>query len=52
LEIRIRGAELSFYANGEFLTRITDTANFRRGRAGLYTSDIHEVAFDDLTIDH
>ena len=52
LEIRIRGTELSFYANGEFLTRITDTANFKRGRAGLYTSDIHEVAFDDLTIDH
>ena len=52
LEIRIRGAELSFYANGQFLTRITDTANFRRGRAGLYTSDAYEVAFDDLTIDH
>lgn len=51
LEIRIRGTELSFYANGEFLTRIKDDANFRRGRAGLYTSDIHEVAFDDLTID-
>ena len=51
LEVRIRGAELSFYANGEFLTRIKDDANFRRGRAGLYTSDIHEVAFDDLTID-
>jgi hypothetical protein len=52
LEIRIRGAELSFYANGEFLTRITDTGNFKRGRAGLYTSDVYEVAFDDLTIDH
>lgn len=52
LEIRIRGTELSFYANGELLTRITDDANFRRGRAGLYTSDVHEVAFDDLTIDH
>jgi hypothetical protein len=52
LEIRIRGTELSFYVNGKFLTRVTDTANFRRGRAGLYTSDIHEVAFDDLTIDH
>ena len=51
LEVRIRGAELSFYANGKFLTRITDTANFRRGRAGFYTSDIYEVAFDDLTID-
>lgn len=52
LEIRIRGTELSFYANGEFLTRVTDTANFRRGRAGLYTSDVYEVAFDNLTIDH
>src|SRR5215216_1870215 len=52
LEIRIRGTELSFYVNGKFLTRLTDTANFRHGRAGLYTSDIHEVAFDDLTIDH
>jgi hypothetical protein len=52
LEIRIRGAELSFYANGQFLTRVKDDANFKRGRAGFYTSDIHEVAFDDLTIDH
>jgi hypothetical protein len=51
LEIRIKGSELSFYANGQFLNRITDTANYRRGRAGLYTSDIHEVAFDDLAID-
>jgi hypothetical protein len=50
LEVRIRGTELSFYANGQYLTRITDTENFRRGRAGLYTSDIHEVAFDDLSI--
>ena len=52
LEIRIRGNELSFYVNGKFLTEITDTANFRRGRVGFYTSDIYEVAFDDLTIDH
>ena len=51
LEIRVRGTELSFYANGQFLTRITDRENYRRGRAGLYTSDVHEVAFDDLAID-
>ncbi|HEX6717413.1 MAG TPA: hypothetical protein VF088_09895 [Pyrinomonadaceae bacterium] len=50
LEVRIRGTELSFYVNGQYLTRITDTENFRRGRAGLYTSDIHEIAFDDLSI--
>lgn len=50
LEVRIRGTELSFYANGQFLTKITDTENYRHGRAGLYTSDVHEVAFDDLSI--
>jgi hypothetical protein len=52
LEVRIQGTELSFYANGQFLTRINDSANYRRGRAGLYTSDVYEVAFDDLVIDH
>ena len=50
LEIRTKGAELSFYVNGRFLTQITDNENFRRGRAGFYTSDVHEVAFDDLVI--
>jgi hypothetical protein len=50
LEIRIKGTDLSFYANGKYLTRITDSENFRRGRAGLYTSDVYEVAFDDLEI--
>jgi hypothetical protein len=52
LEVRIRGNDLQFYANGQFLTRINDTANYKRGRAGLYTSDVHEVAFDDLRIEH
>ena len=50
LEVRVKGTELSFYANGQFLTRITDTENYRRGRTGFYTSDVHEVAFDDLSI--
>jgi hypothetical protein len=51
LEVRTKGNELSFYANGQLLKTITDAENFRRGRAGLYTSDAHEVAFDDLVID-
>jgi hypothetical protein len=51
LEVRISGTELSFYANGQFLTSINDTENFKHGRAGFYTSDVYEVAFDDLTID-
>ncbi len=50
LEVRTKGAELSFYVNGRFLTQIKDNENFRRGRAGFYTSDVHEVAFDDLVI--
>jgi len=50
LEVRIRGTELSFYANGQFLTRINDTENYRKGRTGFYTSDVYEVAFDDLSI--
>ncbi len=51
LEIKIKGTEISFYANGQFLTRIEDNQNYKRGRAGLYTSDVTEVAFDDLEID-
>jgi hypothetical protein len=51
LEVRIKGAQLSFYANGQFLKTITDRGNFRNGKAGLYTSDVTEVAFDDLQIE-
>lgn len=50
LEVRIRGDELSFYINGQYLTSITDSANFKTGLAGFYTSDSTEVAFDDLEI--
>jgi hypothetical protein len=48
--VRIHDTELSFYANGQFLTKINDTENYKHGRAGLYTSDVYEVAFDDLSI--
>lgn len=50
LEIRAKGAELSFYINGQYVDRITDNENFKRGVAGLYTSDAAEVAFDNLEI--
>ena len=50
LEVRIKGTQMSFYINGQYVTSVTDTANYKRGRAGLYTSDEHEVAFDDLEI--
>jgi hypothetical protein len=42
--------ELTFYINGQYVDRITDTENFKGGRAGLYTSDSPDVAFDDLEI--
>jgi hypothetical protein len=51
LEIRIKGTELTFYVNGQFLTRLNDVENYRRGRAGFYTSDVTNVAFDNLEID-
>lgn len=51
LEVRIKGTELAFYINGEFLTRLNDVENYRRGRAGFYTSDETNVAFDNLEID-
>jgi len=50
LEVRIRGTELSFYANSQLLTKINDTENYRHGRTGFYTSDVYEVAFDNLSI--
>lgn len=50
LEVRARGSELSFYINGQYVDRITDTENFKGGVAGLYTSDTAEIVFDDLEI--
>ncbi|HKG98062.1 MAG TPA: hypothetical protein VKA97_09625, partial [Pyrinomonadaceae bacterium] len=50
LEIRIKGTDLFFYANGQYLTRVNDSGNYKRGRTGFYTSDVHEVAFDNLQI--
>jgi hypothetical protein len=50
LEIRIKGTELAFYVNGQYLTHVTDSENYKRGLAGLYTSDAVDVAFDDLEI--
>jgi hypothetical protein len=50
LEVRAKGSELSFYINGQYVDRITDSENFKRGVAGFYTSDTAEVTFDDLEI--
>lgn len=50
LEVRVKGTDLAFYVNGQYLTTITDSENYKGGRAGLYTSDTVEVAFDDLEI--
>lgn len=49
LEVRARGAELSFYINGQYVNRITDNV-IKKGVAGFYTSGTSEVAFDDLEI--
>jgi len=49
LEVRAKGAELSFYINGQYVNRITDN-EIKKGVAGFYTSGTSEVAFDDLEI--
>jgi len=50
LEVRIKGNQLTFLANGRLLKTVQDRENFRRGKVGFYTSDVFEVAFDDLEI--
>lgn len=50
LEIRAKGVELSFFINGQYVDRITDSEGFKGGVAGLYSSDIADIAFDDLEI--
>ncbi len=50
IEVRISGPKLDLYINGQFINSITDSANYKTGRVGFYTSDAGEVAFDDLEI--
>jgi hypothetical protein len=50
IEVRISGLKLDLYINGQFITSITDSAGYKTGRVGFYTSDAGEVAFDDLEI--
>jgi hypothetical protein len=50
LEVRTNGKQLAFYINGQYVTTVTDTANYGAGYVGLYTSDSYEIAFDDLEI--
>jgi hypothetical protein len=50
IEVRIKDLKMDLYINGQFITSITDSAGYKTGRAGFYTSDVGEVAFDDLEI--
>lgn len=50
LEVRVKGDQLSFYVNGQYVTSITDSANYGDGRVGFFTSNENPVAFDDLEI--
>jgi len=51
LSVKIKGTTMIFSANGRVLKQVTDKENYRKGRVGFYTSDIYEVAFDDLSIE-
>jgi len=50
LEVRVNGDQLSFYINGQYATSVNDSAGYKRGYVGFYTSDTTPVAFDDLEI--
>ncbi len=50
LEVRANDDQLSFYINGQYATSVSDTAGYKRGYVGFYTSDTAQVAFDDLEI--
>jgi hypothetical protein len=50
LEVRIKGDQISYYVNGQYVTSITDTAGYGDGRVGFFTSNENPVAFDDLEI--
>jgi hypothetical protein len=50
IEVRMHDGRLELYINGQYVTSVTDSAGFKRGLVGLYTSDTPEVAFDDLQI--
>ncbi|MGB7925104.1 MAG: hypothetical protein WCF57_17825 [Pyrinomonadaceae bacterium] len=50
LEVRVKGDQMSFYINGQYVTSVKDTAGYKNGSVGFYTSDNYEVAFDDLEI--
>jgi hypothetical protein len=50
LEARAAGTVLTFYINGQYTTSVSATSGYEKGLAGFYTSDLSEVAFDDLEI--
>ena len=50
LEVRATESQVSFYINGQYATSIADTAGYKGGIAGFYTSGTTPVAFDDLDI--
>jgi hypothetical protein len=50
LEVRINDKRMDFYINGQFITTVNDKEGYKRGVAGFYTSNLGEVAFDDLQI--
>jgi hypothetical protein len=50
LQIVTNDGTLSLYINGDYVDSITDSAGYKTGRVGVYTSDTSEVAFDNLSI--
>lgn len=50
LEVRASADQLAFYINGQYATSIPDSADYKLGLVGFYSSDTAPIAFDDLEI--
>jgi hypothetical protein len=50
LEVRAGSSELSFYINGQFAASVKYDGRNKSGLAGVYTSGLSTIAFDDLEI--
>ena len=50
LEIRASGDRLRFYINGELVKTLRDYTNYKKGVAGVYTSDTAPIVFRKMEI--
>jgi hypothetical protein len=50
LEVRCEGEDMQFFINGELVKTVKDYAGYKKGVAGIYTSDDVPIAFSKLEL--